>query len=139
LSIMFSPETSDPVVTGPNMDSLGFQAMDSNIPVMPDYLTFTDFGIRTYFDMFKKMEDTFKFCVECKKLPDALPDSKNLRRCKRCQNVYYCSPECQRANWPVHKKFCKKLKLVALDRLVEWLIFTGRKFGFALHAPEDWC
>lgn len=42
-----------------------------------------DFGIRTYFDMFKKMEDTFKFCVECKKLPDALPDSKNLRRCKR--------------------------------------------------------
>lgn len=155
----------------------------------------SDFGIRTYFDMFQKMEDTFKFCAECKKLPDALPDPKSLRRCKRygrssaivwgwmspgsqkgklspgtrveaggarpiagslapngnaaitgwlsgcdpghpqswacclspsrCQNVYYCSVACQRANWPVHKKFCKKLKLVALDRLVEWLIFTG--------------
>ncbi|KYO32494.1 putative MSS51-like protein, mitochondrial [Alligator mississippiensis] len=135
----------EPVVTGPNMDSLGFQAMDSNIPGLSQVILrklnmksydeyksamdgkkgSADFGIRTYFDMFKKMEDTFKFCVECKKLPDALPDSKNLRRCKRCQNVYYCSPECQRANWPVHKKFCKKLKLVALDRLVEWLIFTG--------------
>lgn len=43
----------------------------------------SDFGIRTYFDMFQKMEDTFKFCAECKKLPDALPDPKSLRRCKR--------------------------------------------------------
>lgn len=43
----------------------------------------SDFGIRTYFDMFQKMEDTFKFCVECKKLPNALPDPKSLRRCKR--------------------------------------------------------
>ncbi|KAM7091668.1 putative protein MSS51 homolog, mitochondrial isoform 3-T4 [Ciconia maguari] len=85
----------------------------------------SDFGIRTYFDMFQKMEDTFKFCAECKKLPDALPDPKSLRRCKRCQNVYYCGVACQRANWPLHKKFCKKLKLVALDRLVEWLVFTG--------------
>ncbi|NXG39737.1 Y7331 protein, partial [Dromaius novaehollandiae] len=130
---------------GPDVDSLGFQAMDSNVPGLSrvilqklnmksydDYKSAmdgrkkgSDFGIRTYFDMFQKMEDTFKFCVECKKLPDALPDPKSLRRCKRCQNVYYCGVACQRANWPLHKKFCKKLKLVAIDRLVEWLVFTG--------------
>ncbi|XP_064528614.1 putative protein MSS51 homolog, mitochondrial [Pseudopipra pipra] len=129
----------------PDVDSLGFQAMDRNVPGLShvilkklnmesyeDYKSAmdgrksgSDFGIRTYFDMFQKMEDTFKFCAECKKLPDALPDPKSLRRCKRCQNVYYCGVACQRANWPLHKKFCKKLKLVALDRLVEWLVFTG--------------
>nr|XP_033818666.1 putative protein MSS51 homolog, mitochondrial [Geotrypetes seraphini] len=127
------------------MDSLGFQAMDINVPGLSqvilqklnmenyeDYRSAVDgrkpataFGIRTYFDMFQKMEDTFKFCVECKKLPDGLPDPRSLRRCKRCQNVYYCSLECQRANWPDHKKFCKKLKLAAIDRLVEWLVFMG--------------
>ncbi|KAG8537185.1 hypothetical protein GDO81_024948, partial [Engystomops pustulosus] len=85
----------------------------------------TNFGIRTYSEMFQKMEDTYKFCAQCKKLPSRLPDPRAMRRCKRCQNIYYCSSECQRENWPVHKKFCKKLKLAAMDRLVEWLIFTG--------------
>uniref|UniRef100_A0ACB8FJP4 Uncharacterized protein n=1 Tax=Sphaerodactylus townsendi TaxID=933632 RepID=A0ACB8FJP4_9SAUR len=137
--------TETPIVKGPNMDSLGFLAMDSNVPglsqvilqklnmksydeyrsAMEGHKLSVGFGIRSYFEMFQKMEDTFKFCVECKKLPEALPNPKSLRRCKRCQNVYYCSTECQRANWPVHKKFCKKLKLVALDQLMEWLVFTG--------------
>ncbi|XP_042294093.1 putative protein MSS51 homolog, mitochondrial [Sceloporus undulatus] len=140
-----SNSTEIPVVTGPNMDSLGFLAMENNVPGLShvilqklnmksydDYRSAmegkklcTDFGIRSYFEMFQKMEDTFKFCVECKKLPGSLSDPKSLRRCKRCHNVYYCGSECQRANWPIHKKVCKKLKLVALDRLVEWLIFTG--------------
>ncbi|XP_066496472.1 putative protein MSS51 homolog, mitochondrial [Tiliqua scincoides] len=134
-----------PVVMGPNMDSLGFVAMDSNVPGLSQVILqklnlknygeyrsaiegtrpCANFGIRSYFEMFQKMEDTFKFCVECKKLPEALPDPKSLRRCKRCQNVYYCGSECQRANWPSHKKFCKKLKLASHDRLVEWLVFTG--------------
>ncbi|XP_069502175.1 putative protein MSS51 homolog, mitochondrial isoform X4 [Ambystoma mexicanum] len=130
---------------GCHMDSLGFFAMDSNIPGLSQIIlkklnmrnfeeyraaldgnkTTCDFGIHTYFDMFQKIEDTFKFCAECKKLPGDISDSSNLRRCKRCQNVYYCDSKCQRANWPLHKKFCKKLELAATDRLVEWLIFTG--------------
>jgi hypothetical protein len=29
--------------------------------------------------------------------------------CSRCTVTYYCSPECQRADWPTHKAACKKL------------------------------
>ncbi|XP_056392458.1 putative protein MSS51 homolog, mitochondrial isoform X3 [Hyla sarda] len=126
-------------------DSLGFMAMDSNVPGLSSVIlqrlnmkSFeeyrsaveghslnTNFGIRTYSEMFQKMEDTYKFCAQCKKLPSRLSDPRAMRRCKRCQNIYYCSSECQRENWPLHKKFCRKLKLAAIDRLVEWLIFTG--------------
>ncbi|KAM3917260.1 putative protein MSS51 homolog, mitochondrial isoform 2-T3 [Leptodactylus fuscus] len=126
-------------------DSLGFMAMDSNVPGLSNVILqklnmksfaeyrsavegnslATNFGIRTYAEMFQKMEDTYKFCAQCKKLPSRLPDPRALRRCKRCQNIYYCSSDCQRENWPVHKKFCRKLKVAAIDRLVEWLIFTG--------------
>ncbi|KAM9305430.1 putative protein MSS51 homolog, mitochondrial [Gastrophryne carolinensis] len=126
-------------------DSLGFMTMDNNVPglssvilqklnmksyeeyrsVMEGNNLFKNFGIHSYSEMFQKMEDTYKFCVQCKKIPSRLPDGCSMRRCKRCQNVYYCSSECQRENWPVHKKFCRKLKLSAIDRLLEWLIFTG--------------
>ncbi|XP_069761583.1 putative protein MSS51 homolog, mitochondrial isoform X2 [Narcine bancroftii] len=126
-------------------DTLGFVAMDSNVPGlskvilqklnMQNYNDYraalegrksaTEFGIRTYQEMFQRLEDTYKFCAECKKLPEALLDQRGLRRCKRCQNVYYCGKECQRASWPLHKKFCKKLKWAATDRLLEWLVFTG--------------
>ncbi|XP_053551031.1 putative protein MSS51 homolog, mitochondrial isoform X2 [Bombina bombina] len=126
-------------------DSLGFMAMDSNVPGLSNVILqklnlksyeeyrcaidgkslATNYGIRTYADMFQKMEDTYKFCAQCKKLPSLLPDPRNMRRCKRCQNVYYCGSECQRENWASHKKFCRKLKLAAIDRLVEWLVFTG--------------
>uniref|UniRef100_A0A8C5QUF5 MSS51 mitochondrial translational activator n=1 Tax=Leptobrachium leishanense TaxID=445787 RepID=A0A8C5QUF5_9ANUR len=126
-------------------DSLGFMAMDSNVPGLSNVILQklnmksydeyrlaltgtslpTNYGIRTYSEMFQKMEDTYKFCAQCKKLPAHLSDPRSMRRCKRCQNVYYCSSECQRENWASHKKFCRKLKLAAIDRLVEWLIFTG--------------
>ncbi|XP_068099600.1 putative protein MSS51 homolog, mitochondrial isoform X2 [Hyperolius riggenbachi] len=118
-------------------DSLGFMAMDSNVPGLSSVILqklnmksleeyrsavegnslATNFGIRTYMEMFQKMEDTYKFCVQCKKIPSLLPEQRGMRRCK--------SSECSRENWPIHKKFCRKLKLAAIDRLVEWLIFTG--------------
>ena len=31
-------------------------------------------------------------------------------RCSRCKRVYYCSAQCQKSNWKLHKKMCKKWK-----------------------------
>lgn len=41
-----------------------------------------------------------------------------LSKCSRCKCTWYCSKECQRSHWKVHKKSCKSLQasLDALER-----------------------
>ncbi|KAI9013653.1 hypothetical protein DFJ74DRAFT_733753 [Hyaloraphidium curvatum] len=34
---------------------------------------------------------------------------KSMKRCSSCKIALYCSPECQRMHWPVHKLGCKLL------------------------------
>ncbi|XP_040032764.2 putative protein MSS51 homolog, mitochondrial [Gasterosteus aculeatus] len=121
----------------------GFYSLDSGVPglsqVILDKLNMKDYGeyraavegkaegisFRNYKEMFKKMEETFEFCTSCNRLPARLAEGQTLKRCVKCLNVYYCTKECQRKDWPLHKKVCKMLRLVAIDRLVEWLMFTG--------------
>ncbi|XP_059893129.1 putative protein MSS51 homolog, mitochondrial [Gadus macrocephalus] len=124
-------------------NQMGFNALESNVPglggVLLDQLNMKDYGeyreavegkskiisFKNYKEMFQKMEETFKFCTRCSKLPHNLSGAETLKRCGKCLNVYYCSKPCQMADWPDHKKACKRLRLVAIDRLVEWLMFTG--------------
>ncbi|XP_004583664.2 putative protein MSS51 homolog, mitochondrial isoform X2 [Ochotona princeps] len=130
---------------GPSIDALGFFSLENNVPGLSqlilqklnmksyeEYKLVIDgetpgsgFGFRSPQEMFQRMEDTFRFCAHCRALPSSLPDSKVLRHCKRCRNVYYCDPECQRSDWPAHRKVCRELRLVAVDRLMEWLLVTG--------------
>ncbi|KAF6317570.1 MSS51 mitochondrial translational activator [Rhinolophus ferrumequinum] len=129
---------------GPSIDALGFHSLENNVPGLPQLILqklnmksyeeyklvidggtpVSDFGFRCPQEMFQKMEDTFRFCAHCKALPSGLSDSKVLRHCKRCRNVYYCGPECQRTDWPAHRRVCQELRLVAVDRLMEWLLVT---------------
>ncbi|EHB17478.1 Zinc finger MYND domain-containing protein 17 [Heterocephalus glaber] len=130
---------------GPSIDALGFFSLDNNVPGLSklilqklnmksyeEYKLVVDggtpvsgFGFRCPQEMFQRLEDTFRFCAHCRALPSGLSDSKVLRHCKRCRNVYYCGPECQRSDWPEHRKVCQELCLVAVDRLMEWLLVTG--------------
>jgi hypothetical protein len=46
-------------------------------------------------------------CAKCYK-----KESKTMKLsiCSGCHDVHYCSRECQRLDWPVHKKLCKRMQ-----------------------------
>jgi len=45
-------------------------------------------------------------CAFCEESP--LRAALTLSRCGRCKQVVYCSVECQKAHWKLHKKTCSK-------------------------------
>ncbi|CAJ1080920.1 putative protein MSS51 homolog%2C mitochondrial [Xyrichtys novacula] len=137
------PQSFAPGTDSVFSDQSGFYSLDANVPglskVILNKLNMTDYGeyraalegkakgiqFQNYKELFQKMEETFKFCTSCNKLPEHLTEGQTLKRCVKCLNVYYCTKDCQKKDWPQHKKVCKMLRLVAVDRLVEWLMFAG--------------
>lgn len=48
--------------------------------------------------------DFLQLCENCSR---ASSSSEPLKQCSRCKSARYCSPACQRAHWPKHKKACQ--------------------------------
>ncbi len=51
-----------------------------------------------------KLASATQSCGHCQKLRDI---NTRLKLCASCKRQAYCSPECQRLHWPVHKQACK--------------------------------
>ena len=47
-------------------------------------------------------------CMNCKCAKVLL--SKRMKVCGGCQNAFYCSETCQKADWGKHKVFCKQAR-----------------------------
>lgn len=45
-------------------------------------------------------------CRACAKVEDPSQGAGKLLVCQRCRTAYYCSKECQRADWKEHKAAC---------------------------------
>ena len=54
------------------------------------------------------MSDNEKRCNFCLKTEEVV--KRIIKKCSNCKVIHYCSKECQRNDWPIHKKVCKTLK-----------------------------
>jgi hypothetical protein len=56
-----------------------------------------------------------KMCQHCDKTETQM-DSALLMKCQRCKVTYYCSKDCQVADWKIHKKLCEKFSSGVVSR-----------------------
>lgn len=61
------------------------------------------------------------YCHKCGRTPDT------LQRCGRCKVVTYCSRECQKIHWKVHKKYCKENQAVGMSVGSQQMMVAARE------------
>ena len=76
-------------------------------------------------DMPQEIKDGYKQCKKCNKMEQTLEFQRSLQKCARCKSAWYCSKECQRADWKAHKPFCKPVskKESKIHRFSEQTVF----------------
>ena len=48
-------------------------------------------------------ENAGMVCAYC----DAIANKEPYKKCAKCRHAAYCSKDCQKKHWPVHKAVCK--------------------------------
>jgi len=51
---------------------------------------------------------TTKMALSCKVCEKGDTESAPLKKCGKCTEIYYCSAECQKQDWPAHRRYCGK-------------------------------
>ncbi|KAI1791165.1 hypothetical protein LXA43DRAFT_443895 [Ganoderma leucocontextum] len=59
------------------------------------------------------------------------------KACSRCKYARYCSAECQRADWPNHKKVCKSFKTPIMNAAVWRDVSPCRTHLGPIHNPSQ--
>jgi len=60
-------------------------------------------GLRKSTDLLSRgLEGSSTNCLHCGS------SSENAKKCSNCRSAYYCSHECQKADWKTHKLVCKQ-------------------------------
>jgi len=63
---------------------------------------------------YKEVRSTTKMgiCMNTKcSLPEKKVELSEMKHCTRCRRASYCSRECQKAHWSVHKDFCTQVEV----------------------------
>ncbi|KAF9534078.1 hypothetical protein CPB83DRAFT_422685 [Crepidotus variabilis] len=83
-------------------------------------------------------------CTNCGTPGDE--DGVELKRCPKCQISYYCSRECQKEHWPIHKTQCDPsldggiqplIKSVTGNPMLAHYLKICIAFEFNLHIPKN--
>jgi len=98
--------TSGNVITNIIDGSDGFQGRYKNTRMMIHIKSIAKLA-----DLFQVPENSqcgsvMKICRHCNKTDSTEEFQRSLMVCSRCKTAYYCSRECQVADWKLHKKAC---------------------------------
>ena len=86
-----------------------FLKHDSKHPNFDGILSYLFLRPKDYSTLVKEMANItpdYTMCSNCRL--HGLIQGKKFRFCKQCNDAFYCSKECQREHWPVHKESCQK-------------------------------